>query len=63
MFRMGHSSSRAALICRHATEERDEAIADALDEVISLHETNDEDDNEEQEEDRRTSAAFLIVHG
>jgi len=52
MFRMGHSSSRAALICLHATEERDEAIADALDEVISLHETNDEDDNEEQEEDR-----------
>lgn len=30
MERMGHSSSRAALICQHASRERDEAIAAAL---------------------------------
>lgn len=34
MSRMGHSTPRAALIYQHATEERDQAIADHLDAVI-----------------------------
>jgi hypothetical protein len=32
--RMGHSSSRAALICQHATGERDEVIAAAMGEAF-----------------------------
>jgi integrase len=35
MARMGHASPRAALIYQHATEQRDRAIADALDELVS----------------------------
>ena len=35
MERMGHSSSRAALIYQHATRERDEAIASALGEALA----------------------------
>lgn len=35
MARLGHSSPRAALIYQHATEERDGAIADALDRLVS----------------------------
>jgi len=35
MERMGHSSSRAALIYQHATRERDEAIAAAMGEVFA----------------------------
>lgn len=31
MGRMGHSSSRAALIYQHATEDRDRLIADTMD--------------------------------
>lgn len=34
MERMGHSSSRAALIYQHATRERDEAIAEAMGEAF-----------------------------
>ena len=34
MHRLGHASQRAALRYQHATEERDRAIADALDELI-----------------------------
>jgi hypothetical protein len=30
MARPGHSSTRAAMICQHATRDRDEAIAKAL---------------------------------
>jgi hypothetical protein len=30
MARLGHSSTRAAMICQHATRDRDEAIAKAL---------------------------------
>jgi hypothetical protein len=30
MARLGHSSTRAALIYQHATRDRDQAIADAL---------------------------------
>jgi len=30
MARLGHSSTRAAMICQHATRERDQAIAKAL---------------------------------
>ncbi len=36
MSRMGHSSSRAALIYQHATRERDEAIAKGLGEMFDL---------------------------
>jgi len=35
MARIGHSSPRAALIYQHATEERDRAVADYLDEQIA----------------------------
>jgi hypothetical protein len=34
MARIGHSSTRAALIYQHATRDRDRAIADALDVLI-----------------------------
>jgi integrase len=34
MARMGHASSRAALIYQHATEDRDRAIAEALSELV-----------------------------
>ena len=34
MERMGHSSTRAALICLHATRERDEAIAAGMGKVL-----------------------------
>ncbi|MEV6379770.1 integrase [Streptomyces sp. NPDC051773] len=34
MTRMGHSSSRAALIYQHMTSERDRAIADRLEAMI-----------------------------
>lgn len=37
MARMGHSSPRAALIYQHATPDRDAAIADALDHLITEH--------------------------
>jgi integrase len=33
--RMGHSSTRAAMIYRHATRERDEAIAIAMGEALT----------------------------
>jgi integrase len=35
MARIGHASPRAALIYQHATEERDRAVADYLDEQVS----------------------------
>jgi hypothetical protein len=35
MERMGHSTTRAALIYQHATRERDEAIAAAMGEVFA----------------------------
>jgi integrase len=35
MARIGHSSTRAAMIYQHATRDRDEAIAAALDELIN----------------------------
>ncbi len=35
MARMGHASPRAALIYQHATQERDQAIAHALNEAIA----------------------------
>jgi hypothetical protein len=34
MSRIGHSSTRAAMIYQHATRERDQAIAKALDALI-----------------------------
>jgi hypothetical protein len=34
MARIGHSSTRAAMIYQHATRERDQAIAPALDGLI-----------------------------
>ena len=35
MERMGHTSTRAAMIYQHATRERDEAIAAAMGEVLA----------------------------
>jgi integrase len=37
MTRMGHSSTRAALIYQHATSERDHAIAASLDDLVRRH--------------------------
>ena len=34
MHRLGHASARAALLYQHATEKRDEAIADGNDEIL-----------------------------
>lgn len=36
MARIGHSSTRAAMIYQHATRERDQAIAAALDQLIAV---------------------------
>jgi len=41
MARIGHSSTRAAMIYQHATRERDEAIADALDLLIGTFRMHD----------------------
>ncbi|MEU8147946.1 tyrosine-type recombinase/integrase [Nonomuraea sp. NPDC048901] len=37
MTRMGHSSTRAALIYQHATQDRDQAIAQALGKALKEH--------------------------
>ncbi len=37
MARMGQSSSRAALIYQHATQDRDAVIADGLSSMITEH--------------------------
>jgi integrase len=37
MERLGHSSTRAALIYQHASKDRDRAIADALDVLATEH--------------------------
>jgi integrase len=47
MARMGHSSPRAALIYQHATEDRDEAIARALGELIRPAPVTDLDEQRE----------------
>jgi hypothetical protein len=39
MERMGHSSSRAALIYQHASKDRDEAIAKAVGEMFAAART------------------------
>jgi integrase len=41
MSRMGHASSRAALIYQHATNDRDRAIAEALNELAKTFRTDD----------------------
>jgi integrase len=40
MSRMGHASSRAALIYQHATSERDRVIADALNQLAQVSQNN-----------------------
>lgn len=42
MARMGHGSSRAALIYQHATADRDRMIADALDALLAAEGQKDE---------------------
>jgi integrase len=37
MTRMGHASARAALIYKHASSDRDQAIAASLDELLRRH--------------------------
>ena len=45
MARLGHSSTRAALIYQHATKDRDQAIADALGILLRrARNTRDQDD-------------------
>jgi integrase len=47
MRRMGHASTRAALIYQHASEGRDRAIADALGELIEQwHDERQGDEDE-----------------
>lgn len=43
MYRLGHSSQQAALRYQHATRERDRAIADGLDRLLSLTSGTSED--------------------
>jgi hypothetical protein len=42
MARIGHSGTRAAMIYQHATRDRDQAIAAALDELIAAARGNQE---------------------
>jgi hypothetical protein len=42
MARMGHSSTRAAIIYQHTTADRDRVIADALDELLRAFRPRDE---------------------
>jgi integrase len=46
MSRMGHSSTRAAIIYQHATAERDRVIAEALDGLVSAARRDDSDGHE-----------------
>jgi hypothetical protein len=47
MRRMGHASTRAALIYQHASEGRDRAIADALGQLIEQwHDERQGDEDE-----------------
>ncbi len=48
MARMGHNSPRAALIYQHATQDRDEAIAHALCELIKPAPVADLDDHRDK---------------
>jgi hypothetical protein len=49
MRRMGHASTRAAMIYQHATDERDRTIADSLGDAIDRWraERDDEDDDDD----------------
>jgi integrase len=47
MSRMGHSSTRAAIIYQHATSDRDRVIADALDKLLAAGHAAPEATNEE----------------
>ena len=44
MHRLGHASPRAALRYRHATAERDEAIADGIDRILEASDNKDDQD-------------------
>lgn len=46
MARMGHSSTRAAMIYLHATSDRDRAIAEALGMLMGEHRTSSEEDDD-----------------
>jgi len=43
MYRLGHASQQAALRYQHATRERDQAIAEALDRLLSVTPDTSED--------------------
>jgi hypothetical protein len=50
MARLGHSSTRAALIYQHATQDRDQAIAQALGELARHVPMPDQDQTNEPRE-------------
>ncbi|UPK76413.1 site-specific integrase [Nocardioidaceae bacterium SCSIO 66511] len=51
MQRLGHSSPRAAMIYQHATDDRDRAIADGLDELIGQARKGSQADRSHDEDD------------
>jgi hypothetical protein len=61
MERMGHSSSRAALIYQHASRDRDEAIAAALGYSLAAAKQHAEDPPSGTQHVRRTKG-FLILN-
>ncbi|MGZ3390669.1 MAG: integrase [Isosphaeraceae bacterium] len=50
MARLGHSSTRAALICQHATRDRDQVIAKALGGLVREVRSGDPDAGKEAPE-------------
>jgi hypothetical protein len=62
MHRMGHGSMRAALLCQHATTDRDRRIADAMQDMIDASRTaSDADSTTENGEDDGPSGALVPV--
>lgn len=61
MRRMGHSSVRAALIYQHATDDRDQEIAKAINSLIEAHKLAERDTNRTGSDDGDEGAAGTPV--
>lgn len=60
MSRMGHDSMRAALIYQHATQSADRKIADAMEELITEHDSaTDQDDDQGDDPDDGAAGALV----
>ncbi|MBO0828151.1 MAG: hypothetical protein J2P24_10255, partial [Streptosporangiales bacterium] len=57
MKRMGHSSVRAALIYQHATDDRDQEIAKAINALIEAHKLAEHDTDRTDSDDDDEGAA------